>query len=243
MSRPVDEILAARRQLAAKPRRAGAWLSLVLHAAFVTSVLVAPMMTEADEKPPRFVSVALVSAQALGVADPLPARQEPPRAEPPRVRSPEPDPPSPAVRPRPDARAPKPDKEVARDTDSEAGRQPATDLRRRQGSPTGSSLGTAALGARVGFDNPNFRHSYFVDRLTAMLAAQWRRPALGGDLVTLVHFTIHRDGEVSDVRVVQSSGYSSYDLAALRAVQQAAPFPPLPQSYDQDSLGVTVEFI
>jgi protein TonB len=76
-----------------------------------------------------------------------------------------------------------------------------------------------------------------------MLASQWRRPALGGEVVALVHFTIHRDGSVSDSRVVQSSGYSSYDLAALRAVQAAAPFPPLPQSYDQDSLGVTVEFI
>ena len=90
MPRSVAEILAHRRQLAAKPRRAGAWLSLLLHAGFVTAVLVTPLMTEADQKPPRFVSVALVSAEALGVSDPEPARQEPQRTQPP---SPEPTPP------------------------------------------------------------------------------------------------------------------------------------------------------
>ena len=76
-----------------------------------------------------------------------------------------------------------------------------------------------------------------------MLASQWQRPSLGGEIVALIHFTIHKNGSVTDIRIVESSGYSSYDLAAMRAVKQAAPFPPLPQSYDQGSLGVTVEFI
>ena len=184
----------------------------------------------------RFVSVALVSAQALGVRDPEPA--PPARAEPqPVPPTPEPTPrPSPPKEPQP---SPQPKPKAATPPEP----APAPDLRRRQGSPTGSTTGTAALGARVGFDNPNFKHSYYIDRLTAMLAGQWQRPALGGEIIALVKFTIHKDGAVSDVHVVESSGYSSYDLAALRAVQQAAPFPPLPQSYARDSLGVTVEFI
>jgi TonB family protein len=40
--------------------------------------------------------------------------------------------------------------------------------------------------------------------------------------------------------VAQSSGYNSFDLAALRAVQNASPFPPLPRAYRQDSLGVNL---
>jgi len=230
----VDRILAGRQALAARPRRAGVLYSLLLHGGLVAAVLVTPLLTATDRKPPRFVRVALVSAQALGVQDPepAPAPARPPAPAPARPAPPRPEP-APAVKPTP--RSPQ---------DSAPPRAAAPDtLQRRQGSPTGSSTGTAALGARVGFDNPSFRHSYFVDRLTAMLAAQWRRPALGGELVALVHFTIHRDGSMSDARVVQSSGYSSYDLAALRAVQQAAPFPPLPQSFEGASLGVTVEFI
>jgi outer membrane biosynthesis protein TonB len=42
--------------------------------------------------------------------------------------------------------------------------------------------------------------------------------------------------------VLQSSGYNSYDLAGLRAVQTAAPFPKLPQSFRHNSLGVTLIF-
>jgi TonB family protein len=210
----------------------GLWASIVLHGGFITAVVVTPLLTPAPSQPIRFVSVALVSAQALGVSDPEPVAPAPPRRTQP---TPEPTRPKPET-PTPRARTTTPEPAPAQPTASET-------LRRRQGSPTGSATGTAPLGARVGFDNPNFRHSYFVDRLSAMLASQWQRPALGGDVVALVHFTIHRNGSVSGLEVVESSGYSSYDLAALRAVQQAAPFPPLPQSYTQDSLGVTVEFI
>lgn len=232
MSITIDSILTHRRRVAARASRLGVWASLAVHAGFITAVMAMPLLAPTPSEPMRFVSVALVSAQALGVRDPEPA--PPARAEPrPAPQQPSPSPPKPKATTEPKAR-----------TTAPAEPAPASpDLRRRQGSPTGSTTGTAALGARVGFDNPNFKHSYYVDRLTAMLAGQWQRPALGGELVSLVKFTIHDDGAVSDIHVVESSGYSSYDLAALRAVQQAAPFPPLPQSYRQKSLGVTVEFI
>ena len=46
--------------------------------------------------------------------------------------------------------------------------------------------------------------------------------------------------ELLDLQVAQSSGYNSFDLAALRAVQNASPFAPLPRAYRNDSLGVTL---
>jgi len=232
MTQPVDRILSQRRQAAETSRAKGAWASLLLHGGCVGILLAAPLFQDETAEPLQIVSVALVSAQALGVAEPPPA----PKRETPPTPAPAAETPKPRPRPtKPSATKPstKPAPEPA----------PAADqLVRREGSASGSSTGTAALGARVGFDNPNFKHSYFVDRLVAMLSSQWQRPSLGGELLALVHFTIHRDGAVSDIRIVESSGYSSYDLAALRAVQQAAPFPPLPQSYNQGSLGVTVEF-
>jgi len=232
MSVTVDSVLTHRRHVAARASRLGVWGSLAVHLGLGVAVIATPLLTPKPSEPMRFVSVALVSAQALGVRDPEPA--PPPKAEPkPAPPAPVPTPPKPkaASTPKPQTAAPPKPKPAA------------TELRRRQGSPTGSTTGTAALGARVGFDNPNFKHSYYIDRLTAMLASQWQRPSLGGELVALVSFTIQKSGAVSDIRVVESSGYSSYDLAALRAVQQAAPLPPLPQSYRQATLGVTVEFI
>jgi TonB family protein len=49
-----------------------------------------------------------------------------------------------------------------------------------------------------------------------------------------VQFTIMPDGSVTDVRLTQPSGAALLDLAAQRAVQNAAPFAPLPREYGQN---------
>ena len=245
MSVTVDSVLDHRRRIAARSSQLGVWTSLAVHGGFIAALIATPLLEPEASQPIRFVSVALVSAQALGVRDPEPAPAPAGKTEV-RETPAAPAPPKPAVKPQatPDKPKPTPSPPSAATQPAATAAAPSADvLRRRQGSPTGSATGTAAFGARVGFDNPNFKHSYYVDQMTAMLAAQWQRPALGGEVTALVHFTIRKDGAVSDIRLVESSGYSSFDLAALRAVQQAAPFPPLPQSYDQATLGVTVEFI
>ena len=105
----------------------------------------------------------------------------------------------------------------------------------------GSSLGTSNFGAAVGgLDNPDFVYSYYVDQMLAMIRSNWQRPALGGRIEATVHFRIETGGAISDLRIIESSGYNSFDLAGLRAVQLAAPFPPFPQSYRHKSLGVTL---
>ena len=251
MARPletlsVEQVLAARHRSESLSSRTGLGLSLLVHGALVAALLLMPLLTTAPPERLRFVSVALVSAQALGVPDPPPksAAPEPQRQAQAPERKPAPQPVAQQAPPKIKTESPPPRSEPAPTSDAGGtSAAPPPELARRRGAPTGSTTGTAALGAKVGFDNPNFRHSYFVDRLTAMLAAEWQRPAIGGELAVLVHFTIRRDGAVTGVEIVESSGYSSYDLAALRAVQQAAPFPPLPQSYAQSDLGVTVEFI
>ncbi|MGH9465357.1 MAG: energy transducer TonB, partial [Thermoanaerobaculia bacterium] len=107
----------------------------------------------------------------------------------------------------------------------------------------GSSTGTATFAASgVGIEDPNFRYTYYVDQLAAMISSFWTRPPIGGEVHAVVGFRIHRDGSISEPRVAQSSGFSSFDLAALRAVQQAAPFPRLPQTYKKDWVGVNVIF-
>jgi len=57
--------------------------------------------------------------------------------------------------------------------------------------------------------------------------------------VTLV---IHRDGHVSDARIEVSSGNAGLDASALRAVQRAQPFPPLPEPYEGERLALTIRF-
>lgn len=111
----------------------------------------------------------------------------------------------------------------------------------RRGGPRGNPLGTTAFGSEVGsLDNPDFTYGYYLDRLLSLIDAQWARPAMGSGVKAVIFFRIHRNGSMTDLRVEQSSGYNSFDLAALRAVQNAAPFPPLPRAYKHQDLGVNL---
>jgi periplasmic protein TonB len=111
----------------------------------------------------------------------------------------------------------------------------------RRGSPTGNPLGTSAFGSQIaGLDNPDFKFGYYLDQLLSAIDAKWARPPLGDKVECTIGFRIQRDGGITELTVTRSSGYNSFDLAALRAVQNASPFPPLPRAYRNDSLGVNL---
>lgn len=250
MRENIDRLLSNRLQSGSEAyRKPSLVLSVTLHVVLFAAVLLAPMVTVGQPEPLEFVAVQIVPVQALGVTSPTPAREPepspaPPAAEPEPEDEPEATPPEREVLPAPEPE-PKPStrpQESTRPTASEErGRDSGGDLGQRLGSPLGSSLGTSPLGATVGgLDNPDFVYSYYVDQMLAMISANWLRPSIGGQVEATVHFRIHRDGSISEVRVSRSSGYNSFDLAGLRAVQQAAPFPRLPQSYQHKSLGVNL---
>jgi TonB family protein len=111
----------------------------------------------------------------------------------------------------------------------------------RRGAATGSPLGTTAFGSKIaGLDNPDFTYGYYLDRLLSLIDANWVRPSMGSGVRAIVSFRIQRDGTLGELKITESSGYNSFDLAALRAVQNASPFPPLPRPYRGDDLGVNL---
>jgi protein TonB len=198
---------------------------------------------------------------AKPAAKPEPAAEEPPAPEPPK-----PKPERPAPKPAreeapqlPDKPAKKPEKpqKAAAETPKPA---PAASSARKpprpasvapagetagepgkRGAPTGTSQGTSAFGSQIaGLDNPDFKFGYYIDQLLSSIDSKWVRPPFGKDVKAVVGFRIQRDGSITDLQISQSSGYNSFDLAALRAVQNASPFPPLPRAYRQDSLGVNL---
>jgi periplasmic protein TonB len=111
----------------------------------------------------------------------------------------------------------------------------------RRGSATGNPLGSSAFGSSIaGLEDPDFGYGYYIDRLLQLIDANWTRPPVGGEVRAVVYFRIQKSGQIADLRIEQPSGYNAFDLAALRAVQNAAPFPALPASYRHDSLGVNL---
>jgi protein TonB len=193
----------------------------------------------------------------------------PPKPEPAEEPEPAPEPPKPKPKPEPERPAPKPEREEAptlpEKPDKKKPEKPKPEKPRpaatgtgnnlagtapqgnpdgeagRRGAPTGNPLGTTAFGSQIaGLDNPDFKFGYYIDQLLSAIDSKWTRPPLGNDVKAVLSFRIQRDGSLTGLQVAQSSGYNSFDLAALRAVQNASPFAPLPRAYRNDSLGVTL---
>lgn len=233
-----------------RQRRFSLTVSILLHGSLIAVALLGPALTDARSEPLEFVAVQVVPLQALGERTPTPT---PPRAEPePQLPEPEPEPieqeEEPEPEPQPEVPQPEPvvvQPPVPRGPTAER-EQPAPAPREsepapRQGSPEGNPAGTATFGSTMAMvDNPEFTYSYYLERMLALIGSYWRPTAGDGQLQTVVHFRIARDGSVSQLQVIESSGVSSFDLAGLRAVQSASPLPPLPASFRHESLGVNL---
>ncbi|GAB4385266.1 MAG: hypothetical protein Kow00121_49990 [Elainellaceae cyanobacterium] len=71
---------------------------------------------------------------------------------------------------------------------------------------------------------------------------RWQRVEVNQKLEVKVRFRIDRQGGLSNLQLLQPSGHSAADQAALEAVRSAAPFAPLPKAAPQDSLQVDFTF-
>lgn len=231
MIRPLDQLLLERSHPVVGARRwASFTLALALHGGFAAWLLLAPYFARRNRPPIEFVAIKIVPVQALGVREPRP---EPPRPEPAR----------PTVNPEPTPRQPAPaaQKPAPREERPAPAPAPREAPAQREGSPFGSATGNATFGAAIaGLDNPDFVYGYYIDQMLAMIGSHWVRPPVGGGVEAIIHFRIASDGQISELEVIRPSGVTSFDLAGLRAVRQAAPMPPLPRSFPHDSLGVNL---
>lgn len=84
---------------------------------------------------------------------------------------------------------------------------------------------------------PDF--SLYMSRLQSLIKKRWFPPRHPMANHVKAVFDVSRDGTMSGLRLVRSSGITIIDRAALEAINSAAPFPPLPE-YSPPS--VTIEF-
>lgn len=114
--------------------------------------------------------------------------------------------------------------------------------------PPAPSSGGSGLSVGGGNDQrmpgipSDFHFTYYVQRMLALIESRWYKPVTPAETRALVRFTINRDGRVSRIELESSSGNSSFDRAALRALYAANPLPPLPPAYRKPSLTVHLTF-
>jgi TonB family protein len=117
------------------------------------------------------------------------------------------------------------------------------DQKQPQGSPDG------APGARnptsLVTDYKGFPYLWYLNGIENKINESWIMPSRLQEWEgkkAVVYFRIQRGGEISDIKVETSSGEPNLDLSGLRAVQESAPFPPLPSGFDEEYLIVHFYF-
>lgn len=118
-------------------------------------------------------------------------------------------------------------------------------VRFRYDNPTG---GLATPTGSLSFDTKGFDWGPYARKIYWIIWSNWHArmpPAVYAGLKgqVTVHFVIHRDGRISDIEVLSSSGIPAYDSAAVLALEASSPLPPLPETFPGESDGVTGRFL
>jgi protein TonB len=88
----------------------------------------------------------------------------------------------------------------------------------------------------------DFPYTIYIDRMKTLIGQRWLRPQAATGITATVSFVIDRDGTIRDAKNEITSGNGTFDRAALRAVLEASPLPPLPFGYNGTFLGVHLTF-
>jgi len=105
-------------------------------------------------------------------------------------------------------------------------RQAAAPATTPLGLPNGSRQGAGA----ITLDVTDFPHAWYMREVQQKVSQKWDGRARDGQQPVAV-FQIGRDGQITGLAIEKTSGNSLYDLAALRAITEASPFPPLPEDF------------
>jgi TonB family protein len=84
----------------------------------------------------------------------------------------------------------------------------------------------------------------YADQIRQIVASKWRTGDVNAQSAPTViaTFDLMRDGSVRNVQLLQRSGVTALDNSVERAIQEAAPFPPIPAAFPRSSASVEFWF-
>ena len=114
------------------------------------------------------------------------------------------------------------------------------------GNAGGGEKGYAKDGP-ISFESQWYDWGQYAESMVSKIRVNWygNMPQLiqtGLKGVVTIRFTIHRDGRLSDVTILSSSGAPPYDFAAKKAIELASPLNPLPPDFPNATEHVTAMF-
>jgi protein TonB len=157
-----------------------------------------------------------------------------PTAKTPEVKPPEPKP----VEPEPEPATPEP---AAVEETAGAATDATPD--------TGGAAATGGVGVSVGGSGTagsgaSDEYTFYLSLLDRNIRRAWNQPIYTGfDIKTAtVSLELSRTGRILDLELLTPSGYDPLDRSVIRAVRDAAPFPPFPHFLGLDTLTVQIIF-
>ena len=113
-----------------------------------------------------------------------------------------------------------------------------------QGETLQNLQGNGDFGPSFQFDTKGVDFGSWLRRFRAQVYTNWMIPyaamALHGH--TVLRFTIHRDGTITDLMILQPSTVDAFTKAAFNAIKASNPTVPLPQEYPDEKMVMTVIF-
>ena len=112
--------------------------------------------------------------------------------------------------------------------------------------PDAGSSGVSILG-QGGADFAS-RYGWYIEAVKNRIYGNWQQWTIDNaarasrTIHCAITFTINRDGSLKDVHIAESSGNSSYDNSALRAVLSSTPVTKLPGDYSGGYVVATLDF-
>ena len=219
-------------------------LAIVMHAGLAAATYLVGRRAASRPIQLPVVSVKIVRPQA-------PSRRPPSRQPERRATAvPQPTKAPPTAVPEPEPIATAPPKEDAQKASADAMRAADSDATPAPTPPPvdtgggggrGLSVGESTAGGAPGIP-ADFHFTYYIERMLALIESRWYKPTAPPGARARVRFVILKSGKVEGIQLEESSGVSSFDRAALRAMYAANPLPPLPPAYGKPSLTVHLSF-
>jgi TonB family protein len=194
-----------------------------------------PAPKPAPAKPEKTIKIPDRQAQKTPPKKPV-AREEKPAPK----KTPEKPAPAPTATPAA-AATPAPTPETAAATGSGQGAAQAAGGSGPPADRPGVEGGTGSGGADA--------YTFYYALLDRKIRGAWKKPldpenlAARQRLACLVTLSLSSSGRVLSLELAQASGFEPLDRSALRAVQDAGPFPPFPYQLGVSSLTINFEFV
>jgi TonB family protein len=237
-------------------------VSIAVHAALATAIVLSPgrWLGRQPEQPrnvmtisisgsgegPRNGGLTAMGGQPVQVQAPPEAPPKREAARPPAAKVPEMTLPRPGTKPTRATAAPP----VKQAPDDARGRTPTKGAKVEAGSAVavtgargqGFGLSTGGgPGSGSTLDVADFCCPDYIALMVERIRSTWNQ-SQGASGIVIVKFTIQRSGAIVSPVVERGSGTPTLDLAALRAVVMTRTLPPLPDQFQNPTLGVHLNF-